>query len=84
MAFLSGVQEYTPLSLLSLIPHYEEFFMRRPRFAMQHFVRSNLTNWEEPIVCFICLFKYYFEKTSEYDQEIPQSHLADQPMALRG
>ena len=84
MAFLSRVQEYTPLSLLSLIPHYVELFMRVSRFAMQHFVRSNLTKWEEPIVCFICLYIYCFQKASENDQEIPQSHIADQPMALRG
>ena len=25
-----------------------------------------------------------FQKVSEYDQEIPQSHTADQPMAPRG
>ena len=50
----------------------------------KNFVRSNLTKWEELIVCFNCLYIYCFEKASEYDQEIPQSHIADQPMALRG
>ena len=25
-----------------------------------------------------------FQKVSEYDQEMPQSHTADQPMAPRG
>ena len=27
---------------------------------------------------------HYKQKVSEYDQEIPQSHTADQPMAPRG
>ena len=30
------------------------------------------------------VFIYYNKKTSKYDQELPQSHNADQPTAPRG
>ena len=32
--------------------------------------------------CSDCRFLVLHEKESEYDQEIPQSHTADQPMVL--
>ena len=61
-------------------------WVKKLEFKVGPVLMSTFKRDRQLVVRFVQIYKIRFviKKTSEYDQEIPQSHTADQPMESRG